>query len=45
METSDEKSRNCLLILPRVYLLVILGIDKVYVLEIELFRLWVGQGH
>ena len=45
METGDEKTRNCWLILQRISLLGILGIGKFYVLEIELFRLWVGQGH
>ena len=45
METSDEKTRDCWLILQRFSLLGILGIGKIYVLEIELFRLWVGQGH
>jgi hypothetical protein len=47
METSDEKTRNCWLTIQRVCLFGILGIRKIYFLDIhvELFRLWVGKRH
>jgi len=45
METSVEKTRSCWLIIQRLYLLSIWGCCKIYVFEMEFFRLWVGQRH
>jgi len=45
METSDEKKRNCWIIIQRVYLRGSWGRDKRFVLEMDLFRLCVGQRH
>jgi hypothetical protein len=45
METSDDKKRNCWLIIQRVYLLGSWGTAEIYVLEMDWFRLWVGEHH
>jgi len=45
MESSDEKNRNCRFITQRVYLLGSWGCDGGFVIEMDLFRLWVGQSH